>query len=99
VIAPLTPGTCDLTCDADNEPSTVGSSSPWIPAEQRRTLEGYRAITGQLNVAETTARAAGRRFAYHNQAGIRHCFAEHDEPADAFASIRASYDYLTKPEF
>jgi len=38
-------------------------------------------------------------LARRRQAGIRHCFAEHDEPADAFASIRASYDYLTKLEF
>ncbi len=156
---------------------------PWIPAEQRRTLEGYRAIAEHFNRAGTAARAAGLRLAYHNQeydfaplegrvpydvllaetdidlemdvywitkgggdplayfarypgrfpcvhlkdagpapahrmadvgsgtidfrailarrrqAGIRHCFAEHDEPADAFASARASYDYLTKLEF
>ena len=38
-------------------------------------------------------------FARHEQAGIRHYFVEHDQPADAFASIRASYEYLKQLEF
>ncbi len=38
-------------------------------------------------------------FARRKQAGIRHFFVEHDEPADAFASIRASYEYLKRLEF
>jgi len=38
-------------------------------------------------------------FARREQAGIRHFFVEHDEPADAFASIRASYEYLKRLEF
>jgi sugar phosphate isomerase/epimerase len=29
-------------------------------------------------------------------AGVRHSFVEHDRPADALASIRASYDYLSR---
>ncbi len=33
-------------------------------------------------------------FAHRNQAGIRHFFVEHDEPADPFVSIAASYGYL-----
>ena len=40
-----------------------------------------------------------RIFARSAQAGIRHYFVEHDEPADAFASIRASYEYLKRLEF
>jgi sugar phosphate isomerase/epimerase len=40
-----------------------------------------------------------RIFARREQAGIRHCFVEHDEPRDAFASIRASYEYLRRLEF
>ncbi len=40
-----------------------------------------------------------RIFAQRDQAGIRHLFVEHDEPRDAFASIRASYEYLRKLEF
>jgi hypothetical protein len=35
-----------------------------------------------------------RIFAQQKAAGIRHFFVEHDEPADAFASITASYAYL-----
>jgi len=40
-----------------------------------------------------------RIFARREQAGIRHFFVEHDEPADLFASIRASYEYLKRLEF
>jgi sugar phosphate isomerase/epimerase len=36
----------------------------------------------------------GRILAQRDQAGIRHCFVEHDEPADPFASIAASYAWL-----
>jgi sugar phosphate isomerase/epimerase len=39
-----------------------------------------------------------RVFARRAQAGIRHFFVEHDEPADPFASIRASYQYLRRLE-
>jgi sugar phosphate isomerase/epimerase len=38
-------------------------------------------------------------FAHSDQAGIRHYFVEHDEPADPFASIRASCEYLKRLEF
>ena len=38
-------------------------------------------------------------FAREDQAGIQHFFVEHDQPREAFASIRASYDYLKKLEF
>lgn len=31
-------------------------------------------------------------------AGVRHSFVEHDRPADAMASIRASHDYLSRME-
>ena len=33
-------------------------------------------------------------IAHRSQAGIEHFFVEHDQPADAFASIEASYKYL-----
>jgi sugar phosphate isomerase/epimerase len=36
----------------------------------------------------------------HAQAGTQHYYVEHDEPgADAFASVKNSYDYLAKLEF
>lgn len=40
-----------------------------------------------------------RIFAQRTAAGIRHYFVEHDEPADPFASIRASFEYLRRLEF
>ena len=40
-----------------------------------------------------------RIFAREAQAGIKHFFVEHDQPADAFASIKASCDYLKRLEF
>lgn len=38
-------------------------------------------------------------FAHANAAGVRHVFVEHDEPADPFASIEASYRYLRDLRF
>jgi sugar phosphate isomerase/epimerase len=38
-------------------------------------------------------------FAQREQAGIRHFFVEHDEPAQPFDSITASYQYLRHLEF
>jgi sugar phosphate isomerase/epimerase len=159
---------------------------PWIPAEQRTGVDGYKKIAANFNRVAEEARAAGLQFAYHNhdfefapvggqlpydvllaetdpklvqmemdlywitkggqdplayfarwpgrfaavhvkdsagppehrmvdvgagtidfkkifahraQAGIQHYFVEHDEPADAFASIRASCAYLKQLEF
>ena len=37
-----------------------------------------------------------RIFSHREQAGIRHYFVEHDQPADPFASIEASYRYLAR---
>lgn len=156
----------------------------WIPAEERRTLDGYKRVAELFNRAGAEARATGIRFAHHNheyefapvegrvpydvllaetdpahvafemdlfwivkgggdplayfarypgrfplvhvkdmdaqrrmvdvgrgaidfkrifaqraKAGIRHYFVEHDEPADPYASIRASYEYLKRMEF
>jgi sugar phosphate isomerase/epimerase len=35
-------------------------------------------------------------FAHREQAGIRHYFVEHDEPADPLASVRRSHEYLRR---
>jgi len=40
-----------------------------------------------------------RIFARREQAGIRHCFVEHDNPESPFDSIRRSFDYLRQLEF
>jgi len=39
---------------------------PWIPEEQRRTLDDWHRIAEQLNAAGTAARTAGIQLAYHN---------------------------------
>jgi sugar phosphate isomerase/epimerase len=38
-------------------------------------------------------------FAASKPAGIAHYFVEHDVPTDAFASLKASYDYLSRLSF
>src|ERR1700757_4939298 len=38
-------------------------------------------------------------FAQSGKAGIQHYFVEHDEPKDPFASIQASYSYLSQVRF
>ena len=40
-----------------------------------------------------------RIFAKSDQAGIKHSFVEHDVPKDAYASLKASYEYLKKLNF
>ena len=40
----------------------------WLPEQERRTLDGYRAAADLFNRAGEQARAAGIRFAYHNHA-------------------------------
>ena len=40
-----------------------------------------------------------RIFARSDQAGIKHYFVEHDQPANPLASIKASCDYLRRLEF
>src|SRR6266566_3048245 len=59
----------------------------WIPPEERIVEVG----AGKIDFKKI--------FAQSDQAGIKHYFVEHDEPADAFASIRASCEYLKRLEF
>jgi sugar phosphate isomerase/epimerase len=40
-----------------------------------------------------------RIFAHAGEAGIQHFFVEHDQPADPFASLAASYKYLSTLRF
>ena len=39
---------------------------PWIPAEERATLDGWKRVAERYNRAAADARAAGLQFAYHN---------------------------------
>lgn len=41
---------------------------PWINADQRTSIEGYKQVAAAFNRAGRQARAAGLRFAYHNHA-------------------------------
>jgi sugar phosphate isomerase/epimerase len=40
-----------------------------------------------------------RIFAHSKEAGIKHSFVEHDVPKDPFASLKASYEYLSTLQF
>jgi len=40
-----------------------------------------------------------RIFAHSTEAGIKHYFVEHDVPKDPFASLKASYEYLSTLQF
>ncbi len=53
---------------------------------------------GMVDVGQGTIDFAGI-FRHAKQAGIKHYFVEHDEPADPFASIAASYRYLRALRF
>lgn len=39
---------------------------PWIPAEERATLDGWKRVAENYNRIAAEARAAGLQFAYHN---------------------------------
>ena len=39
---------------------------PWIPSEQRQTLDGYRRVAERFNTVALAVREAGLQFAYHN---------------------------------
>ncbi len=39
---------------------------PWIPSEQRETLDGYRRVAERFNTVALAVREAGLQFAYHN---------------------------------
>jgi sugar phosphate isomerase/epimerase len=41
----------------------------------------------------------GKIFAQSKKAGLQHYFVEHDDPADAMASIAASFKNLTALKF
>lgn len=53
-----------------------------------------RAADGQMADVGAGAIDWGSIFALSDQAGFRHYFVEHDQPADPLDSIRASYRYL-----
>lgn len=64
----------------------------------RITLVHLKDMTTDRRMVDVGAGAIDwpRILRQRQQAGIRHYFVEHDEPADAFASITASYRYLSR---
>ncbi|OGT99853.1 MAG: hypothetical protein A2085_04000 [Gemmatimonadetes bacterium GWC2_71_10] len=55
-----------------------------------RTADGRMVDVGAGAIDWRTVLGEARR------AGVQHWFVEHDEPADALASVRASYEYLSR---
>jgi sugar phosphate isomerase/epimerase len=55
-----------------------------------------RTASGEMVDVGAGAIDFARVFAHAGRAGLRHAFVEHDEPADALGSVRASYDYLVR---
>jgi sugar phosphate isomerase/epimerase len=56
------------------------------------------AAGGMTDVGKGTIDWA-RIFGEHRRAGIQHYFVEHDEPADPWATVTASYEYLRQLTF
>ncbi len=65
-VSSLAPEQWRASLDAAN---TIGHRYvvvPWIPAEERATLDGWKRVAERYNRAAADARAAGLQFAYHN---------------------------------
>jgi len=79
---------------------------PLVHVKDIKTLPPFPAEGGQDfgDTVDLAAVGSGtidwkRILAKSDQAGIKHYFVEHDKPADAFASIKSSYDYLKELRF
>lgn len=84
----------------------------WITEGRQDPLVYFARNPGRIHLVHIKDMTADRRMvdvgagsidwhailSKHAQAGIRHYFVEHDEPADAIASITASYQYLRRLE-
>lgn len=86
----------------------------WITLAGGEPLEYFRRYPGRWPMVHVKDLKRGARpemvdvgrgdidfegiFARHREAGIQHYFVEHDEPADPFASIEASFRYLKTVE-
>jgi sugar phosphate isomerase/epimerase len=57
---------------------------PWLDAQERASLDGYRRIADELNAIGVRTREAGVQLAYHN----------HDFEFETFGSDRSGYDAL-----
>lgn len=78
---------------------TKGGASPleyFVKYPGRFPLVHVKDLTTDGKMVDVGSGAIDWRaiFAKRAQAGIKHYFVEHDEPADPIASVRASYHYL-----
>ncbi len=101
----------DLLCDA-TDPSLVRLQVDlyWMLAGGRDPVPFLRRWRGRVPSVHVKDRTADGRMVdvgagaidwrtvlgEARRAGVRHFFVEHDEPADAFASVGASYAYLSR---
>lgn len=101
----------DLLCEA-TDPSLVRLQVDlyWMVAGGRDPIEFLRRWPGRVPSVHVKDRTADGRMVdvgagaidwravlgAARRGGARHFFVEHDEPADAFASVEASYEYLSR---
>jgi sugar phosphate isomerase/epimerase len=101
----------DLLCEA-TDPSLVRLQVDlyWMVAGGRDPVPFLRRWRGRVPSVHVKDRTADARMVdvgagvidwrtvlgEARRAGVRHFFVEHDDPPDAFASVRASYEYLSR---
>lgn len=101
----------DVLCEAtDRDLVQIELDLFWIAHGGGDALALFRRWPGRVPMVHVKDRTADGRmvdvgagnmdwrtlFAHRAEAGMRHYFVEHDEPSDPFASITASYRYLSR---
>ncbi len=101
----------DVLCEAtDPELVRIELDLFWITHGGGDPLAFFRRWPGRVHLVHVKDRTADGRMVdvgagvidwrailgRRREAGIRHYFVEHDEPADPFASVTASYRYLSQ---
>ncbi len=100
----------DVLCEAtDPQVVQIELDLFWITHGGGDPLAFFRRWPGRIPLVHVKDRTAGGEmvsvgagvidwpaiFAERTTAGIRHYFVEHDQPGDAFASVQASYAFLS----
>ena len=70
-----------------------------VPAAQATPVPIPQVLPDVTDVGHDDVIDWKRIFAQSKEAGIEHYFVEHDVPKDAFASLTASYGYLSHLNF
>ena len=97
----LDPAVADLETDLYWVTKAGGNAKQWLHDHPGRVPLVHVKDAGpapDFRMADVGAGAMDWKaiFAERQRAGIRHYFVEHDEPADPWASITASYRYLSQ---